>query len=159
MNTIPSQLRQRLADFGQAHVLRFWDELSPPEQDALLAQLGAVDLALMKRLIEQWVLREPVPEAFTDIRPLPVIPKADLARPGARAAWDAGEELLGLETAGNVREPEIIRWSFEHPLFRFVNLDGVHLASATATRLPPGATSLMDMLISWAANVPLFAMT
>jgi hypothetical protein len=58
---------------------------------------------------------------------------------------DAGASMLGLTTSGTVNNPEIIRWSFDHPLFRFVNLDGVRISRATATQLPVGATSLMDM--------------
>ncbi|MBN1945805.1 MAG: VWA domain-containing protein [Bradymonadales bacterium] len=57
---------------------------------------------------------------------------------------DANPDWFGLATSGRIPSPEIIRWSFDDPLFRFVNLDGVHLSGATATELPEGARSVMD---------------
>jgi hypothetical protein len=58
---------------------------------------------------------------------------------------DAGAQRLGLQTDGSVTNPDIIRWSFDHSLFRFVNLDDIHIAGATATVLPEGAVALVDM--------------
>ncbi len=44
-------LEQHLAPFGQQHLLRFWDELSPPQREALSAQIREVDFAELARLL------------------------------------------------------------------------------------------------------------
>jgi len=89
-----SEARRLLADNGQGHVLRFWDDLGETQRAALLEQVAAIDFSLMNRLIEQWVLNEPVPEQFAAIEPVPLIPKIDLARADAREAYQAGEDAL-----------------------------------------------------------------
>ena len=43
-------LRARFEAAGQGHVLRHWDELHQSEQPRFLAELEAVDLALVGRL-------------------------------------------------------------------------------------------------------------
>lgn len=50
MSSPPRELSQRLAEHGQAHVLRFWPELSPASRARLAAELEAVDLPLVGRL-------------------------------------------------------------------------------------------------------------
>ncbi len=41
------QAKQVTAQYGQEHLLRFWDELNEAEQDSLLAQIAAVDWSLL----------------------------------------------------------------------------------------------------------------
>lgn len=84
----------RLAQYGQEHVLRFWDSLAPTERDTLLGQIDPIDLDLMKRLADEWIHNEPEPEHFSKIEPVPTIPQADPSRADAREAWTAGEEAL-----------------------------------------------------------------
>ncbi|MCC6155581.1 MAG: hypothetical protein IT367_17560, partial [Candidatus Hydrogenedentes bacterium] len=67
----------RLAQYGQEHVLRFWDSLAPTERDTLLGQIDPIDLDLMKRLADEWIHNEPEPEHFSKIEPVPTIPQAD----------------------------------------------------------------------------------
>lgn len=43
-------LEERLKPFGQEHLLQFWDELSPPQRQALAAQIEAVDLEQINSL-------------------------------------------------------------------------------------------------------------
>ncbi len=88
------RLEARLNEFGQAHVLRFWDDLDAAEKSALAAQLETIDLPLMQRLAEEWIFSQPAPEAFKEIRPLPTIPQVDPARQDAKEALAAGEEAL-----------------------------------------------------------------
>lgn len=87
-------LEARLVEYGQEHLLRFWDELNDAEKAALTAQIDTIDLPLMKRLTETWIFSEPEAEAFEEIRPVPTIPQVDSAREDARAALAAGEEAL-----------------------------------------------------------------
>ncbi|NUM55380.1 MAG: UDPGP type 1 family protein [Candidatus Hydrogenedentes bacterium] len=83
-----------LAQYGQDHVLRFWDSITGPQRDALLAQIETIDFDLMRRLAAEWIFNEPPPEHFATIEPVPTIPCADATRADAREAWDAGEEAL-----------------------------------------------------------------
>ncbi len=87
-------LEARLVEYGQEHLLRFWDELDGAGKAALAAQIDTIDLPLMKRLAETWIFSEPEAEAFNEIRPVPTIPEVDPAREDARTALAAGEEAL-----------------------------------------------------------------
>lgn len=89
-----SDTQRLLADNGQEHLLRFWSQLNQTARESLLDDIGAIDFHLMNRLIKQWVLDEPPPERFSDIRPVPLIPRADSARADAKEALAAGEEAL-----------------------------------------------------------------
>ncbi len=75
-------------------------------------------------------------EADYQAGPLPLSPK--LVALGTTAA------KLGVAGRGEVEAPEILRWSFDHPLFRFVDLQGLDVP--TAITLLPNAeqTSLVD---------------
>ena len=84
---------ERLEKYGQAHVLRFWDDLDEAGRRKLLDHIERIDFALMGRLIDEWVRATPPEEAFDRIEPVPMIPK-DGADGDARAAWEAGEEAL-----------------------------------------------------------------
>lgn len=87
-------MRDNLEQYGQQHVLRFWEELNAAERSVLFNQLDTVDFPLMERLIHEWVLNEPDAEHFKTIEPIPVIPPVDPARPDAREALEAGEAAL-----------------------------------------------------------------
>ncbi|MBC8201937.1 MAG: UDPGP type 1 family protein [Planctomycetes bacterium] len=43
MNSIPSKLQKKLADYNQAHLLTFWNELNDAEQQELDTQLKTID--------------------------------------------------------------------------------------------------------------------
>jgi len=87
-------IQRLLADNGQEHLLRFWNRLDQTARKSLLDDIRAIDFHLMNRLIEQWVLHEPSPERFSEIRPVPLIPRVDPARADAKEALAAGEEAL-----------------------------------------------------------------
>ncbi len=71
--------------------------------------------------------------------------EGELPKSSHLLVFDAEAERFGLNTSGTVTSPDIIRWTFDDPLFRFVTLNGVHLGGARATTLPDGAVSLADM--------------
>lgn len=48
-----NELSERLARFGQEHVLRFWDDLSDEQRSELAAQIDALDLPRLKKLFSQ----------------------------------------------------------------------------------------------------------
>lgn len=90
----PRLIRERLAEQGQEHVLRFWGKLDARCRAELLAEIEEIDFHLMERLIRDWVLNDPPPETFKEIKPVPLIPKVDPNRPDAIEAREAGEEAL-----------------------------------------------------------------
>ncbi len=88
----------RLAPRGQAHVLRFFDRLDPAQQDSLLAQVEAVDLDLLERLVLEMKENRPIAGL-----PIEGVAPADwIALEGANGAGGSleararqvGEELL-----------------------------------------------------------------
>ena len=46
-----TQLKDRLRQFGQSHLLRYWDELNDVEKSALYHDLDAVDYEEMNMVI------------------------------------------------------------------------------------------------------------
>ena len=50
MIRVPDELRRRLRQAGQEHVLAWWDQLTDDERRGLLAQLHAIDLAQLQQL-------------------------------------------------------------------------------------------------------------
>ncbi|GMW00745.1 MAG: hypothetical protein AMXMBFR84_18820 [Candidatus Hydrogenedentota bacterium] len=87
-------VRSALADHGQDHVLQFWEQLKPKDQETLFDQVSSIDFALMDRLVREWVLSEPPAEHFDHITPVPTIPIVEPSRADCRQALAAGEEAL-----------------------------------------------------------------
>src|SRR5438876_7788600 len=112
MNSPPDDLRDRLREYGQEHVLFGWDRLSAEERAALVGQLQALDLAQLRRLYAERDMASPVPSADR-IAPLPgVLPDAD--DPEARRLGEqtlAAGEVAALVVAGGQGS----RLGFEHP--------------------------------------------
>jgi UDP-N-acetylglucosamine/UDP-N-acetylgalactosamine diphosphorylase len=112
MVEVPEPLRDRLRQFGQEHVLRWWPELADAGRNELIAQLQSLDLGQLHQLFahrdETFTL--PPPEA---IAPVPV---AQLDR-GDRQALALGEEALrrGEVAALVVAGGQGSRLGFEHP--------------------------------------------
>lgn len=86
-------LRSRLAAIEQDHLLRFADDLSPSELDALCAQIASLDLHSVPTLVREYVLSKP---SF-DPGSATIAPPPGYMRDGD---WDveqfraAGEQLL-----------------------------------------------------------------
>lgn len=68
------------------------------------------------------------------------------ALPPARAVLAMGVDPtpLGVEQGPSVPAPDIMRWSFDDPLFRFVDLESIELPRAHTLRLGEGMQSLLD---------------
>lgn len=67
---------------------------------------------------------------------LPIAPKL--------VAFGVPPNKLGVQARGEVDAPEILRWSFDHPLFRFVDLQGLDVPKAIALSPSSEQTSLVD---------------
>ena len=82
MGPLMSDVRASLDARGQGQILRFWDSVDEGGREAFVRQITSIDLPLMERLIDTWVLNTPSAERFQEIKPVPVIPKAEPRRPG-----------------------------------------------------------------------------
>jgi UDP-N-acetylglucosamine/UDP-N-acetylgalactosamine diphosphorylase len=112
MSAVPDDLRQRLRDSGQEHVLAGWDRLSDEARQGLLDQLHGLDLAQLRELYARrdHSFAVPAPER---IHPVPVIsPDADISE-----ARRLGEEALrrGQVAVLLVAGGQGSRLGFEHP--------------------------------------------
>ena len=66
-------LKAKLASHGQDHLLKFYDQLSEPQQLALLEQIEAIDFDQLDKLIDQYVTARPDTNISGKIEPVPVI--------------------------------------------------------------------------------------
>lgn len=89
MVTIPDELRQRLRQFGQEHVVAGWPQLTDAQRRELLAQLQALDFALLRRLYDARDQPYPLPRP-DELAPIPAV-QLDPADSRLRAL---GEEAL-----------------------------------------------------------------
>jgi len=90
-------VRQTLHAHDQIHLLRFYDELDPPKQAALLDQIEAVDFVAIDELIERHVRGAQAPEIPADLAPAPYYPgdPGDSLRPyDALHFREVGEDLV-----------------------------------------------------------------
>jgi UDP-N-acetylglucosamine/UDP-N-acetylgalactosamine diphosphorylase len=62
-------VRASLQSIDQAHLLNFYGQLPPAQQESLLAQISALDLASIPALVKEYVLSKPGFAAPGEIRP------------------------------------------------------------------------------------------
>lgn len=111
--TVPEDLRQKLQQHRQEHVLAGWDRLDDAERRGLLEQLQTIDLERLAQLYAEREHTYQVPDS-SRIKPLDIVP-ADA--PDNAAMRAAGEEALrrsevaALVVAGGQGS----RLGFEHP--------------------------------------------
>ena len=90
-------LATKLNSLGQAHVFRFWAELTPDQQKDYAAQLSRLDWDLIAKLIETMVKHPQKFELSGDVKPAPYYENkpADAAKQKKLTdAFARGEELL-----------------------------------------------------------------
>lgn len=111
--TVPTELRQRLHQYRQEHVLTWWDQLDENERRGLLEQLHSIDLPRLAQLYGQ---REHTyrPPDSSKIKPLDIVP-ADA--PDNAAMRAAGEDALrrGEVAVLVVAGGQGSRLGFDHP--------------------------------------------
>ncbi len=88
------EIYQKVENFGQEHVFKFWEELNNEEKQHLLNQLNKIDFNLMKALAEKWIFSHPKPEVFSEIKPIDVIPLREKTHQQEREAYECGDEML-----------------------------------------------------------------
>ncbi len=90
-------LATKLNSLGQAHVFRFWAELTPDQQKEYAAQLSRLDWDLIAKLIETMVKHPQKFELSGDVKPAPYYenkPTDAAKQKKLREAFGRGEELL-----------------------------------------------------------------
>ena len=93
----PTEMRRKLQECGQEHLLAFWDELDTTGQDTLLEQLETVNFEQLQNYIEQFANNAPPEFADANIVPPSVIPHKPVDNEQAKfhqRAKDRGNELL-----------------------------------------------------------------
>lgn len=92
-----ADLRATLAEHDQEHLLRFFDELGPDQQDSLLAQIEQIDFASLDELIETYVKQRPDVALPANLEPAPYYPHdpSNTVRPyDAKHFRRKGEDLI-----------------------------------------------------------------
>jgi UDP-N-acetylglucosamine/UDP-N-acetylgalactosamine diphosphorylase len=91
-----SSIRRRVAEAGQEHVFRFWNELPEEGQRRLLGQLAAVDFEELGRLVDQHITHSRPHELPPNLEPAPFIPipRTEDQWAERRRVSDLGESLL-----------------------------------------------------------------
>jgi UDP-N-acetylglucosamine/UDP-N-acetylgalactosamine diphosphorylase len=92
-----SSIRSTLDQFDQSHLLTYVDELSPPQREALLEQLEAIDFDAMRELIARHSAAGGDGAVDHNMAPAPYYPAdpSDPVRPWDSARYEAlGEELI-----------------------------------------------------------------
>lgn len=124
MNTVPSPLQQRLAQFSQLHTLQFWNQLNSAEQHQLLEQLTAADLKLLQEIWKSSKSPDPSTDNAAERISSAKAPGMVIRQPASaedQAAWKAaaaaGESRLqaGKVAIVTVAGGQGTRLGFDHP--------------------------------------------
>ena len=83
------EAKQKMAQHGQDHVLRFWDRLDEQQRAGLLTQIADLDLDALARM--RALLAQNEAPVTADIRPADVV---QLSGPARQEAREAGEAAL-----------------------------------------------------------------
>jgi UDP-N-acetylglucosamine pyrophosphorylase len=85
-----------LAEYQQAHLLRFWDTLSAPQREQLLNDLDRVDFATITPLLDPYVRNRPSLDVPSDVQPAEILPApADAGdTPRYQSATSAGGDAV-----------------------------------------------------------------
>jgi UDP-N-acetylglucosamine/UDP-N-acetylgalactosamine diphosphorylase len=114
------ELEARLAPFGQAHLLRFWNQLDECGRDKLAMQIDAIDLAQIAQLYRQGAGTHDWSAIARRAEPAPATRLADLQHGSRWSANDArqrGREALAAGKIGVllVAGGQGSRLGFDHP--------------------------------------------
>lgn len=75
---------------------------------------------------------------------LEAMPAGALPEQGSIVSFGMPAEQLGLQAGQKTIDPEIVRWAFQDPLFRYVDLQGVKVPSGEVLAVQAGQRTLID---------------
>ncbi|HLJ94885.1 MAG TPA: UDPGP type 1 family protein [Gemmataceae bacterium] len=112
LRAVPEEIQQRLRQFGQEHVLRWWDRLRDQERQELVDQLARIDLAQLRDLYSRRnaSIPLPAPEQIQAIGVTRLDPSDQSTRQRGEDAFRRGE-VAALVVAGG----QATRLGFDHP--------------------------------------------
>lgn len=93
MESLKTQLLRILSPYGQEHVLRFWESLTPEEKQALAKQVKAIDFDLLARLVDE-TGKPPLAEENIEPAPFIELPADDASAKRWSRARETGEAVL-----------------------------------------------------------------
>jgi len=88
-----SDLRAKLEEYGQGHLLSFIDDLSSEQQNQLISQIKQINFEELEELIEKYVLHKPETKIPENISPAPYFP--EVPETEEQKALYAEAEILG----------------------------------------------------------------
>lgn len=152
MHDVPNDLRRRLAQFGQDHVLAGWDRLTAEERRRLVGQIESLDLEELRRLHAERQVRGAIPE-LSRLAPLPqAAESADELERFSRL----GEEAVRAGTVAYlvVAGGQGTRLGFDHPkgMFPIGPVSGKSLYQLHAEKI-------LALRRRYRTSVPLLVMT
>jgi len=117
-SSIAPELLQKLESHGQEHVVQFWNQLDPQQQDALAKSIAAIDFAQLDELFNKSFSESSWAELAAAAETPPAKTLEDFANPESFAAARAkGLEVLGGEKVAMVivAGGQGSRLGFDHP--------------------------------------------
>ncbi len=106
VNKTLEELRNRLQEYGQGHLLRFWDELNEDQRQNLLADIAGLDFGRIDEWVAEYVKKPAlshIPETFAPAPAYPAEPtgaakkrKYDRARQIGRKMITEGKPRSGV---------------------------------------------------------------
>jgi UDP-N-acetylglucosamine/UDP-N-acetylgalactosamine diphosphorylase len=90
------ELIQKVHDSGHAYILRFWDELSSAQREALLRQIEHIDFDLIKSLKHQFIEAPVAMKVQTELEPVVILkpPQTPSTKAGYEQARQLGAKIL-----------------------------------------------------------------
>ncbi len=89
--------RKMLIEYGQQHLLMFWDELQETQKQRLLEEIGRLDFSKIDRWVEKYVKKPAplrLPSEFQPASSYPPEPKNSEQRQKYKLAIETGRELI-----------------------------------------------------------------
>ena len=73
-----ARIARMLKQHGQEHLLKFFDELTEPRQQTLIADLESIDFAQLDKLIDRYVVNCPPASTPTAIEPAETVSRHEV---------------------------------------------------------------------------------
>ncbi|MCK5834763.1 MAG: UDPGP type 1 family protein [Lentisphaeria bacterium] len=92
-----SKLFGKLDEVGQSHLLQFYGELSPKEQESLVKQIESINLAALPALVEKYIINPTEEELPAEIAPAPFYglnPTEESDQALLATAFEVGEKAI-----------------------------------------------------------------